>query len=199
MPTYLPPPAAQSQVQPAERAVWNQRVGVNSELGKYELQWRTNHQPLQQGVCSVDILHHVPFLFHIVQTGWEASRTYPERALWVELMWGRASGAAAYCPHGWLGSGKPDGALSRISMSPTQIATFIHSSHTITPKRLEASPSINRGTFVFQWHCSSTKTQQIRMSPYNMIGFLFIYLFIQKCVLVFTPMDGAQGQWVRAW
>lgn len=48
---------------------------------------------------------------------------------------------------------KHDGALSSISMSPTQIGTFIHSSHTITPKRLEASPSINRGKLGFFLVC----------------------------------------------
>lgn len=35
VPTYLPPPTAQRKVQPAE-LVSNQRVGVNTELGKYE-------------------------------------------------------------------------------------------------------------------------------------------------------------------
>lgn len=91
-------------------------------------------------------------------TNWNKnSRACPERELWVELrrcsvMWMRVSGAAAYCPHGWLGLAwlcKPDGALSSVSMSPTQIATFIHSSHTITPQRHKASRSINRGKFVF--------------------------------------------------
>lgn len=36
MPTYLPPPAAQRQEQPAELQL-NQRERVNTELGKYEL------------------------------------------------------------------------------------------------------------------------------------------------------------------
>lgn len=56
-----------------------------------------------------------------------------DQELWVEMMRMRFTGAAACCPHGWLGSVMPDGELSSISPLPTQIATFIQSSHTITP------------------------------------------------------------------
>lgn len=166
--TYLPPPAAQRKVQPAEFALI-QRVGVNTELGKI---WtvvadkppaiRACWDP-EPGIWSVTF---ESCRFVSRSTNWNGnSRICPEWWLWVELcrcsvMWMRVSGAAAYCPHGWLGSAKPDGALSSISMSPAQIATFIHSFHTITPKRLKASRPINRGKFVFQWHCSWTNHQR---------------------------------------
>lgn len=47
--TYLPPPAAQKKARPAA-LVLNQRVGVNSKLGKYELLWQINHQLLEHVV-----------------------------------------------------------------------------------------------------------------------------------------------------
>lgn len=144
-------------------------------------------------------LNHAPFCFHAAQNWTGNSGARPERELWAELrrcgvMCTRVSGAAAYCPHGWLGSAKPDGALSSISMSPTQIATFIHSSHTITPKRLKASPSINRGKFVFLLQSNKTptemKTSEQRLQYH--VSSLFVFMR-EKCVC------GVQGQSVKAW
>lgn len=74
---------------------------------------------------------------------------------------------------------EPDGALSSISMSPTQIATFIHSSHTITPKRLKARQSINRGKFVFSVTPQPSKTPT-EMKPSG--EWIHDFLLIQDCV-----------------
>lgn len=62
VPTYLPPPAAQRKVQPAELVLNHRiRVGVNTELGIYEPEWQTNHQLLEhveicsRGIWSVNV------------------------------------------------------------------------------------------------------------------------------------------------